>query len=67
MRSYIFTKKERQVIRGFFEGSISRSDPNLMNILSRIRNFRDLSSDVDLYIRLRKAVGTASTQPPLKA
>ena len=60
MRTYIFTRRERQIIINFLLGSIPRSDPNLMVILSRIKTFSDLSSDVDLYSRLREAV-TAST------
>jgi hypothetical protein len=65
MRSYIFTQNEREIIRRFFDGSVSRSDPNLMNILSRVRNFKNLASDVELYRMLREAVTAASTQPSL--
>jgi hypothetical protein len=61
MRTYIFTDFERQIIRRFLDGSVSRSDSNLMNILSRIRKFENLSSDVEFYVRLRKAVSTVST------
>jgi len=56
MRTYIFTKKERQTIVNFLIGSITRSDPNLMVIISRIKSFSDLSGDVDLYLRLREAL-----------
>ncbi|UCF45014.1 MAG: hypothetical protein JSW44_04480 [Candidatus Bathyarchaeota archaeon] len=60
MRSYIFTQSERQTIVNFLIGSITRKDPNLMVILSRIRHFYDLSSDIDLYVRLREVL-TANT------
>jgi hypothetical protein len=58
MRTYIFTKKERAAIRGFFNGSIARSDPAIMNIISRIRNFGDLASDVEVYVKMREAIST---------
>jgi hypothetical protein len=61
MRTYIFTKNERQTIVNFLLESIPRSDPNLMVILSRIKTFNDLSSDIDLYNRLREAVTTNTT------
>ncbi|MBN1245498.1 hypothetical protein JXA31_07890 [Candidatus Bathyarchaeota archaeon] len=58
MRTYIFTKSERQTIINFLIGTINRSDPNLMVIISRIKSFSDLSHDIDLYARLREAVTT---------
>ncbi|MCW4054085.1 MAG: hypothetical protein NWE84_04080 [Candidatus Bathyarchaeota archaeon] len=58
MRSYIFTKSERQTIISFLIGNIPRSDANLVVILSRIKHFTDLSSDVDLYTRLIEVVTT---------
>jgi hypothetical protein len=61
MRSYIFTKREREIIRSFLDGTVERDDPLLMVILSRIKGFTDLRSDVDLYVRLREAVSTTST------
>jgi hypothetical protein len=61
MRTYIFTAKERKAIRGFFEGSVSRDDSNLMTIIYRIKSFKDLATDVDLYARLREAVSTITT------
>jgi len=61
MRTYIFTELERKTIQRFLNDSISRSDPNLMNILSRIRLFRNLSSDVELYVRLREPKSAGAT------
>jgi hypothetical protein len=66
MRSYIFTRKEREAINGFFAGKVKLGDDIMRQIVSRLRSFDSLSSDVDLYVRLREAVSTASTQPSLK-
>jgi hypothetical protein len=60
MRSYIFTEKERALIKSFFEGKIGLKDRSLHVILSRVRHFQALSSDVNIYLRLRKAVATVS-------
>ncbi|MGB9693743.1 MAG: hypothetical protein ACPLYF_02755 [Fervidobacterium sp.] len=58
MRSYIFTERERQIIRRFLDGMVERDDPLLMVILSRVKRFAELRNDVDLYVRLREAVST---------
>ncbi|MEM3577400.1 MAG: hypothetical protein QXX51_02980 [Candidatus Bathyarchaeia archaeon] len=58
MRSYIFTKKERTVIKNFLNKTAPRDDPLLMVILSRIKTFKDLASDIELYLALRKAIST---------
>ena len=60
MRTYIFTENERRTVRNFLNGTITRSDPNFMTIVSRIKSFTDLSSDIDLYIKLRETVRTLS-------
>jgi len=61
MRSYIFTARERQVIRRFLDGVVERDDPLLMVVVSRVKRFANLRSDVDLYVRLREAVATGTT------
>jgi hypothetical protein len=58
MRSYVFTEKERKAIRGFMDGSVPRDNPVLMVVLSRVKSFKDLAADVDLYVRVRKTVST---------
>jgi len=58
MRSYIFTSKERKVIEGFFAGRVKLGDDIMRQIVARLRGFTDLASDIDLYVRLRKAVAT---------
>jgi hypothetical protein len=60
MRSYVFTKKERKAISGFLDGSTPRSDPALMTVIYRIKSFRNLASDIDLYVRLRESVAASS-------
>jgi hypothetical protein len=58
MRTYIFTEKERTAISGFLNGSTPRDDPALMTVIYRIKSFKNLTSDVDLYVRLREAIAT---------
>jgi hypothetical protein len=60
MRTYIFTSKERKVIRSFLEGSLPRSDPYLMVILSRVRGSKELPADIELFGRLAKTMSTAT-------
>jgi hypothetical protein len=61
MRSYIFTRKERKAINGFFAGNVRLGDDIMRQIVSRLRSFDGLSGDVDLYVRLREAVSAVST------
>jgi hypothetical protein len=61
MRSYIFTRKEREAVNGFFTGKVKLGDDIMRQIVSRLRSFDDLSGDVELYARLRKAIETRST------
>jgi hypothetical protein len=58
MRGYIFTPVERKAIDSFLTGKITVSDKSIRMIRSRIRNFSELSADVKLYMRLRKAIAT---------
>jgi len=61
MRSYIFTQKERKVIRSFLDGKVVLNDPALEVIRSRMKTFTELASDIALYAALRKAVSARST------
>jgi hypothetical protein len=61
MRSYIFTRKERQIITGFFEGKVGIGDDIMRQVVHRLRTFRDLGKDVDLYLRLREAIAAKPT------
>jgi hypothetical protein len=54
MRTYIFTPREREVIRGFLKGKVAAKDHAVRVITSRVRVFKELSSDVDLYLELRR-------------
>ena len=56
MRSYIFTDRERRIIRDFLEGRRNIKDRALSVILTRVKSFKYLASDVELYLRLRKAI-----------
>ena len=55
MRSYIFTAKERTVINAFLKGEVPFTDHLLSQIRTRVKQFRGLSGDVELYLRLREA------------
>jgi hypothetical protein len=56
MRSYIFTALERQILRGWFKREVTLKDIRLQKVLSRVRLFKDLAADVDLYLKASKAV-----------
>jgi hypothetical protein len=61
MRTYIFTKREREIIRSFIEGRLTLKDDAVQVIRSRIKSFSELSSDIELYSRFREAISTIST------
>lgn len=54
MRSYIFTKKEREVIKSFLAGATPSSDLLISQIRHRVKHFVDLSKDVEVYLKLRR-------------
>ena len=54
MRSYIFTEKERALIRRLLEGQIGVKDRALHVTVSRVRHFQVLAEDVNLYMALRR-------------
>ena len=60
MRSYIFTRLERERIRGFLEGRVPANDSLIAKIRFRMKTFRDLAEDVELYLRLREAISTGA-------
>jgi hypothetical protein len=64
MRTYIFTAREREAIRLLLGGKISANDERIVQLRYRLKAFRDLASDVDLYLqlsRVAKPVTTVST------
>jgi hypothetical protein len=52
MRSYIFTEKERALLSSFLEGKIMAKDRAFHVIVTRVRHFNELASDVDLYLKV---------------
>jgi len=54
VRTYIFTARERTVIRAFLDGKILGTGKVIGMIRLRIRNFKDLAGDVELYSALRR-------------
>jgi len=61
MRTYIFTALERKILDRWLNGEITLKDIRLRKILSRIRLFTDLSSDVDLYVAVRRGLAESIT------
>jgi hypothetical protein len=61
MRSYIFTAREREVIQAFLEGRIPETGKDIGMIRLRIRTFRNLSSDINLYLKLRQRFAESKT------
>ena len=55
MRTYIFTEREREIIEAFIEG---KKLPSLTvaRIRHRIRTFKELESDVQLYLKLHEKI-----------
>ena len=64
MRSYIFTSAEREAIRGFLEGRIDFSNAILRRLKYRMREFRGLAEDVELYLRFRDALAKSESTIP---
>jgi len=60
MRSYIFTERERTLILWVLDKRISLKDRSLDVILSRLRHFKELAGDIQLYIRLRRLAESES-------
>nr|MDO8099798.1 hypothetical protein [Candidatus Njordarchaeota archaeon] len=54
MRSYIFTGRERALVRKAIDKRIRLKDRRLHVVMSRLRHFKELARDVELYIRLRR-------------
>jgi hypothetical protein len=54
MRSYIFTEREREIIRKFLKGEIPRNDPAVEQLRSRLKGFSELAADVDLYVKMKE-------------
>jgi len=61
VRSYIFTPLERERIQGFLDGKVPANDALIAKTRFRVRTFKDLARDVDLYLRFREAVSAKST------
>ena len=61
MRSYIFTDMERCVINRFFDGLVTESEPNMAKIKHRMKNYRQLEKDADLYLKLKERLKQSSS------
>lgn len=54
MRSYIFTRTERQAVAKLFEGILTESDPTVAKVKHRVKRYTQLREDVELYLKLAK-------------
>ena len=61
MRSYIFTAHERETIRAFLDGRIRKNDKAVSQIRWRLDLFKELASDVDLYLLLEHRLAKPET------
>jgi hypothetical protein len=61
MRSYIFTALERRVLRGWLNGELTLKDVRLQKVLSRVRLFKVLAGDVDLYLKVRSRLAESES------
>ena len=56
MRSYIFTEKERKTIFQYLYTPTETKNKNISTLKSRIKHFKLLPKDIELYIRLTEAM-----------
>ena len=54
MRSYIFTNRERTLIRRALKKQAALKNRMSRVIFFRVRHFKELAGDVELYVRLRR-------------
>jgi len=60
VRTYIFTERERRVIGGWLGGAeVSTTD--VAKIKHRVKAFKELEADVDLYLKFRERVRQVSS------
>jgi hypothetical protein len=67
MRTYIFTKRERQIIQGFLSHRVKMTDRDLSKIRSRLKLFERLKNDVFLYLELWDTVLLETPEPEISA
>ena len=61
MRTYIFTTRERGLLRKWLnEGEKAET---LDMILHRVRHFKDLEKDVELYLAVKERLKQTSSSP----
>jgi hypothetical protein len=61
MRSYIFTARERNLLRKWLTEE-ERAE-TLDMILHRVRHFKDLEKDVELYLAVKERFKQSSSSP----
>ncbi|MEM2263473.1 MAG: hypothetical protein QW160_04545 [Candidatus Bathyarchaeia archaeon] len=60
MRTYIFTERERSIVKAFLSGEKTYG-LDLARIKYVVRTFKRLGGDVELYLRFREAATARST------
>jgi hypothetical protein len=61
MRSYIFTDLERRILRSWLDGKLTLKDVRLQKVLSRVRLFKTLAQDVELYLMVKRRLAEPKT------
>ena len=56
MRSYIFTERERKTILQYLYTPTETKNKDISALKSRIKHFKLLPKDIELYIRLTEAM-----------
>jgi hypothetical protein len=64
MRTYVFTELERKVLYRWLDGQLTLKDLRLQKVLSRVRLFKTLATDIDLYVRVRGRLAESERAVP---
>jgi hypothetical protein len=61
MRTYIFTRRERRILNRWLDGDLTLKDIRLQKVLSRVRLFKVLAGDIELYLKVRSRLAEPKT------
>jgi hypothetical protein len=54
MKSYVFSDRERKIMKGFLSGELPANNPAVMQVKSRMKGWVLLREDVELYLALSR-------------
>lgn len=66
MKSYIFTQRERTLLQKWLNTG-QKADETVDMIFHRVKSFRDLENDVQLYLRVKDRLKQLSSTPRSRA